>query len=86
MHASLAGDVPIKYYNFETCEETVIPFVGDDGIISALYDYFVNNKKTDSVPDITESCYNHMLVFAAEKSRTENVVVDIDDYINETDD
>ena len=50
---------------------------GDEGIIYALYDYILDQYVGNSVPTITESLYNHMLVFAAEKSRKENKIVQL---------
>ncbi len=53
---------------------------GDDGIMYALHDLISENKKSKSVCDIRTSYENHMIVFAAEKSRRENLVVDVDAY------
>lgn len=92
LHAALADDTPITIHNFKTGEEEIIEFSGkdgisgghgggDDGIIIDLYDYLCGNYSLKSVPTIEESLYNHLLVFAAEKSREENCVVDIDEFI-----
>ena len=55
---------------------------GDIGIVNALYDYLTDAKTAEEVSEIGISCKNHMLVFAAEKSRMTNTVVDIDEYVN----
>ena len=54
---------------------------GDDGIIETLYDYMIGNYNGKSVPDIEESCYNHLITFAAEESRHSGNVVDVEEYI-----
>ena len=43
--------------------------------------YISGQYKGNSVPTINESLYNHMLVFAAEESRKQSAVVNIDEYI-----
>ncbi len=93
LKAALDGDVPIKVYDFDTGREEEISYFGvdgvegghgggDDGIISALYDYVMGSYKGKSVPTIEESCYNHLVVFAAEESRLTGTVVDVDEFIN----
>lgn len=92
IHAALAGDTPIKCYNYLTDEETVIPIVGKDGIagghgggdagiVKTLYSYLNGEYNGDCIPDIEESCYNHMIVFAAEESRLMGKTVDIDEFL-----
>ena len=56
---------------------------GDAGIIDDLCLYFGDNVKTKSISDIRTSILNHILVFAAEESRTSDTVVNIDDYMKE---
>jgi hypothetical protein len=53
---------------------------GDEGIISELYDYLNGNYTGYRAADIATSVKNHLLCFAAEASRHENTVVDLDDY------
>ena len=53
---------------------------GDGGIINALYHYMVGEIPAEDVSEIEISCKNHLLVFAAEDSRKQGVVIDIDDY------
>ena len=48
---------------------------GDDGIVSALYDYLTGVKTADQVSEIGISCRNHLLVFAAEQARQQATVV-----------
>ena len=53
---------------------------GDEGIVATVYEYLKGEYTGNSIPDISESYYNHSIVFAAEKSRNENVVVDFPEY------
>ena len=34
-----------------------------------------------SIPDIQESCYNHLITFAAEEARKTQTVVDFEEYV-----
>jgi hypothetical protein len=54
---------------------------GDGGIIDDVSLYFGEDKATKSISSVGTSITNHLYVFAAEKSRAENIVVDIDEYI-----
>ncbi len=94
LDAALSSDEPIKLYDLAKGETEEIPMTGKDGVtgghgggdvglVNDLYDYLNGTYKGNSVPEIEESLYNHMLVFAAEKSRTEGGVVDIDEFIGE---
>ncbi len=93
VRAAIDGNNPIKVFNFETRQEEEIPYSGvdgiagghgggDAGIVRTLYSYLIGEYGGNAVPTIDESCYNHLVVFAAEKSRAENVVVDVDEYIS----
>jgi hypothetical protein len=53
---------------------------GDKGMVFELYDYLTGSYDGFSVADIDVSVYNHMLGFAAEESRHESTVVDIDEF------
>ncbi|MBR6510342.1 MAG: Gfo/Idh/MocA family oxidoreductase [Clostridia bacterium] len=56
---------------------------GDAGLISELYDYFSGNYNGYRAADIQISVKNHLLGFAAEKSRREDTVESIDKYFND---
>lgn len=58
---------------------------GDSGIINSLYDYVIGEKKATEVSEIDVSCKNHMLAFAAEKSRLGGCVVDFEEYLKSMD-
>lgn len=53
---------------------------GDYGIIKALYQYLTGEIDKENVSEIGISCYNHLLVFAAEDSRISGKVIEIKDY------
>ncbi len=53
---------------------------GDAGIMEDLYEYIANNNPSDSISDISVSCLSHLICFATEKSRQENIVVDMNEY------
>jgi len=54
---------------------------GDNGIIVALYDYITGRCSAKEVSEIGISAQNHMMVFAAEESRLNNTVVDVNDFM-----
>lgn len=56
---------------------------GDDGIMNALTDYFNGERVSKSVCDIRTSYLNHIIAFAAEKSRLSGEVVLIDEFERE---
>lgn len=93
IRASLGDNKPIRVYSIETKATEEIESIGsnsitaghgggDTGIVKTLYDYIIGKYTGNCVPSIDESCYNHLIVFAAEQSRTENRVVDVEEYIN----
>ncbi|MBO4897121.1 MAG: Gfo/Idh/MocA family oxidoreductase [Clostridia bacterium] len=50
---------------------------GDFGIMSDLYEYIANGTVSDSISDVTVSSRSHLICFAAEKSRLQNTVIDM---------
>lgn len=56
---------------------------GDEGIVESFYDYITGKLTADEVSEIGISAQNHMLAFAAEKSRLEGTVVDIEEFCKE---
>ena len=91
LHAAIDGDVPITIFDFETRETETIEISavdgiggghagGDDGIIETLFEYVNGAYEGKSVSTINDSCNNHLIVFAAEKSRLTDTVVDMDEY------
>ncbi len=93
LRAALKGDSPIRVYDHLTKETEEIPCNatdgilgghggGDGGIVVALYDYMTGSYTGNAVPTIDESCYNHLITFAAEHARKTGTVVDVDEYIN----
>ena len=91
IHAAMDGDTPIEVYTFEDKKTETISMSakdgiggghggGDEGIVATLYDYLTGIYTGKSVSDISVSCNNHLIVFAAEESRKNHVVVDFDEY------
>ena len=85
-------EAPIRVSRFDKTEDMLFPVTGkdgllnghgggDDGIINALHEYLSGTYNGFSVSDIRTSVNNHHLVFAAEQSRKNNSVVDVQDYI-----
>lgn len=56
---------------------------GDAGIVNSLYDYIANGIETDQLSKIDISVKNHIIAFAAEKSRIEGIIVDIKEFEKE---
>jgi hypothetical protein len=89
-----SDDEKFLFYSFDTHSYEVLPAQGsiagnsiieghgggDSGIIDALYKYETGEYTAEQVSEIGISCSNHLLVFAAEQSRTEGSIVDIDEY------
>ena len=93
IRAALEGNTPIQVYTIEDEVTEEIPSSGTDGvlgghgggdagIIRTLYSYMVGEYNGVSVPTIEESCYNHLVTFAAEHARNTGTVVDVEEYIN----
>ena len=93
IRAALKGDAPIRVYDIVSKETEEIPSSGTDGvlgghgggdagIVRTLYSYMVGEYNGVSVPTIEESCYNHLITFAAEHARNTGTVVDVEEYIN----
>ncbi|MDO4649788.1 MAG: Gfo/Idh/MocA family oxidoreductase [Eubacteriales bacterium] len=94
LRGSITKSSSISVYDFATKETKQIPMDGmdgikgghgggDRGIVHSLYDYLTGTYTGKAISDIGISAQNHLLVFAAEKSRFENTIVDMDDYIKE---
>lgn len=85
----------IDIYTFEDRKRTEIPIVsadesivgghggGDAGLVYELYDYLSGKYTGYRSADINISVKNHLLGFAAEKSRREDTVESVDKYLKE---
>lgn len=87
----------IEYYSFATRTKEMINATnqpvdgsaagghggGDSGIINSLYDYIANECPKDNLSEIEISTKNHLIAFAAEKSRVENKIVNLEEFQNE---
>ena len=56
---------------------------GDKGMIAEMYDYFTENYKGFCAADIDVSVKNHLIGFAAEKSRKSGTVESVDEFFEE---
>lgn len=56
---------------------------GDTGIINSLYAYLTGELDAAEVSEMTVSYLNHLLAFAAEKSRLTGTVVELDEFRRE---
>lgn len=92
---SYAGDKEIKVFTFEDKQTQMIPVVsadesingghggGDYGIVVDMYDYLCGTYTGKSVADISISASNHLIAYAAERSRHTDCVIMLDDYFEE---
>lgn len=91
IRAAMDGDQPIELYDFVTKQVIEIPMSGKDGIASghgggdkgivqSLYTYLTTGDGGKSISGISESCDNHLLVFAAEQSRHSGRVIDFAEF------
>lgn len=55
---------------------------GDGGIVRAFYQLLCGNLNDNSICDVKTSCSNHMLSFAAEQSRINGTVIDMDEFVS----
>lgn len=90
--ATMSGD-RIEIFNFETRQTRKYDFDtessgemitgghggGDTGIICALRD-LMNGERSKSLCEISESCDNHMISFAAEESRLTGRVINMAEF------
>lgn len=90
-----AGDNFVSLYSFDTKKTENVDIDnatigdsilsghggGDPGIIKALIDLIEGNPNK-SICDIAESCDNHMIAFAAEESRLNGTIIDMDEYMS----
>ena len=88
-----SGETPITLYDFETKKTEEIPISakdgltnghggGDDGIVHSLYEYLNGEYNGCSISDIRTSVNNHLIVFAAEESRANGTVVDLEEFVS----
>ena len=91
IRAAIDNESPIEVYNLENGEKEIFDIVGKDGmsgghaggdmgIITSLYEYLTGTYKGKSIPEISESYYNHLITFAAEEARKKGTIIDIEEY------
>ena len=92
LRAAMDGEKGIEFFDLETQKSEFIPIVagdgiknghggGDRGIVTTLYKSLTGTYDGKSIPGIQESCYSHMIVFAAEQARATDTVVNVEEYI-----
>ncbi len=93
LYASMEGET-VEFYSNAERKSTTIDITkekhgesivyghggGDQGIVLDLYEYITGALSGDKLSEIGISCKNHMLVFAAEESRLNHTVVDIETF------
>lgn len=91
------GDMLLEFFDFRTRQKTSIDLVnatasnsivgghggGDQGLINSLYDYITDKCDASQLSVIDISVQNHLISFAAEKSRLENKIIDLRDFEKE---
>ena len=94
-HAAMDGNnLPITVYDFTTKQTTQIPIEGtdgvlgghgggDEGIVNSVYEYLQGSYTGNAISEIEISVNNHLLVFAAEKSRKQGCVVDFSEFLSD---
>lgn len=76
-------DRAVKQYSVKATEESIVGGHGggDTGIMAELYEYFNGDYTGYKAADIATSVRNHLLAFAAEESRHNDTVVDMDAFM-----
>lgn len=94
LRAAMDGNnLPMSLYDFETCETSMIPIAGtdgvlgghgggDEGIVQSIYEYFLGSYTGNAISEIGVSVDNHLLVFAAEESRKNHTVVKFSQFLD----
>ena len=91
------SDKLIEYYDFKTRKKTIIDLEnatasnsvvgghggGDRGIVNSLYDYIANDCPKENLSEIEISTKNHLIAFAAEKSRVEGKIINLKEFQKE---
>ena len=84
----------INYYSFKTKKNKIINPLeemldgsvvgghggGDEGIVEILYKYLTEDYNGDMLSEIGISVDNHLITFAAEQSRIENRVINVEEF------
>ena len=96
LYAKMKDD-HITHFDFKTGETKEIPVVnaitgehfhgghggGDIGIMQAFFERMKGEYTGKSICSLRQSCENHLMAFAAERSRLEGTVVDMNEYVAE---
>lgn len=86
-------DEHINVYTFEDNRQWTVPVLkteesingghggGDEGIVKELYEYMSGTYEGYRAADVTTSAKNHLIGFAAEESRHNNTVVNVEETL-----
>lgn len=91
------GDMQLDFFDFRTRQKTSIDLEnatasnsivgghggGDQGLMNALYDYIAGECDGEQLSNIAISVENHLISFAAEKSRLENRIINLKEFAEE---
>lgn len=89
---TMSEDNCFNVYEFSTRQTRKVPISvignsitdghggGDEGIMVDLVKYFADGEATASICEVRMSYLSHLIAFAAEKSRLEGTVVDLDEF------
>ena len=91
------GDMSLEFFDFRTRQITKIDLEnatasnsivgghggGDQGLVESLYDYITGNCDEKELSAIAISVENHLISFAAEKSRVEGSIVNLAEFKKE---
>ncbi len=77
-------DRQTKKIQINAADESIVPGHGggDSGIVHELYEYLNGDYKGYCIADISISVKNHLIGFAAEKSRREGTVESVDEFFS----
>jgi predicted dehydrogenase len=92
---SKPADEAFALYRFDTCKREFLKIDysnigdsilaghggGDTGIVQDLYRYVIGEIGSEDLSEIGISTKNHMIAFAAEQSRLDGTVVNLDEYV-----
>ena len=91
------GDMQLDFFDFRTRKKTAIDLEnatasnsivgghggGDQGLLNSLYDYITGKCPEEGLSAIAISVENHLIAFAAEKSRVENRIINLSEFKKE---
>lgn len=91
LRAATHGDDRIRVYDFATSQEEVIDYNekgcitgshggGDDGLVQSIWEVLNGCYTGNSLPDISESYYSHLITYAIEEARKTGTIIDFEEF------